>query len=55
MLLMFYVSLGALIAHSTSQSFKYSDPVPGVIRRFGLGDQNERGQRRQQFGMENRK
>ena len=31
-----------------------SDPVPGVIGRYGLGDQNERGQRLQQFGLENR-
>ena len=30
-----------------------SDPVSGVIGRYGLGEQNERGQRLQQFGLEN--
>ena len=28
------------------------EPIPGVMGRFGLGNQNERGQRLQQFCME---
>ena len=30
------------------------EPIPGVMGRFGLGNQKERGQRLQQFCMENR-